>query len=128
MAKVGRPSKMNERTIAKLVEAIEIGATREVAARYAGISVSSFCSWMAKGREAESGEFSELLERIEGAEAKLEIFCLEKIQAHGEKDWRAKAWVLERIHPERWARIEKHKVEQDNTLTIIRKVVTDGAS
>lgn len=46
----GRPTKFVPATIEKLVEAIEVGATLEMAAQYAGIKYNTLSKWRAEAR------------------------------------------------------------------------------
>jgi len=47
---------------------------------------------------------------LEKAEAEAELFLLTNIKAAAtDGKWTAAAWILERRHPERWAKLEKRE-------------------
>ena len=52
---MGRPSKLTPECQARIVQAIEVGATYELAAGYGGISYETFRRWMNAGEKAKSG-------------------------------------------------------------------------
>lgn len=72
--------------------AIELGATYELAAAYAGISGDTLDRW-----RKQKADFAEYLARAEGKAAVKWLAKSEK--AAGEEDWRAAAWKLERRYP-----------------------------
>ena len=101
----GRPTKLNEETIERLVKAIKVGATYDLACKYAGTSYSSFERWMRRGETATSGIERKLYEAIELAEGAAATAWLAKIeQAASDGQWQAAAWKLERRYPEMYGR------------------------
>lgn len=98
---MGRPSKIDPQIVNILVQAIQLGASRRVAAAAAGIHASTLFGWLARGREAESGIFKDFFDQIKRAEASCDLRCLSKIQeAAADGKWQAAAWLLERRNPE----------------------------
>lgn len=77
---------------------LAVGCTRRVAAAYVGCSYSTL--WRAAVRDP---SFAEQLHR---ARAQHEIAFLHSIQSAAKKEqhWRAAAWALEHMYPERYAR------------------------
>jgi len=111
----GQPTKLSPDVHAAIVYAVEQGATYEVAALSAGVHADTFRVWRQQG-EAElaagtSSQFSELAAAVHDARASGEVELARLIRAHARLDWRAAAWLLERRHPERWARRELVDVE-----------------
>lgn len=104
----GAPSKFTPETVQKLVQAIRLGATYELACKSAGISYQTFNEWR-KGRRFPKGttklqksEFCDALERAEGDAA---IQWLAKIEkAANDGAWQAAAWKLERRYPDTYGR------------------------
>ena len=88
--------------IDKLEQAILLGATYELAARYAGISESTFQRWRAKAATAPDGSPLALLrDRLRQAEGRAAIAWLARIeQAANAGDWRAAAYKLSHRYPE----------------------------
>jgi len=108
----GRKEKLNKKTIEALAAAISIGATQEIAARYADIGESTFYAWLVeaeteKRRLAEGGEPSteqrprlllELVEAIEAAKGERAVRWLNVVNDAANVD---PAWafrMLERLH------------------------------
>jgi transposase len=89
----GRKSKYTPQTVAKIVQAIELGATYALAAGYAGITFETLNVW----RKTKSG-FSEALQEAEGKAAITWLAKIEREASNG--DWRAAAWKLERRYPQ----------------------------
>ena len=80
-----------------ICKAMEIGATRNIAAQAAGINVGSLFGWLARGREAKSGLYFEFFKRFKKAEGMCCLRDLSIIQrASLDGDWKASAWRLER--------------------------------
>jgi len=75
---------------------LAVGGDRQTAARYIG------CSADAIRKTAEVDP--EFEERMKRAESDFEIFNLSNIQQAGKKSWHASAWILERVHPERFGK------------------------
>jgi hypothetical protein len=118
-AKTGRPSKLTESRMEKLIEALRAGAYRIDACRAAGIHYNTLLAWEKKGEAQEKGEFSEFLEALRMAEAEAVITNIDVItRAAQDGDWRAAAWFLEHKYPDRWARLEK-RADQDQAVTIV---------
>ncbi len=118
-AKAGRPSKLTESRMEKLIEALRAGAYRIDACRAAGIHYNTLLAWEKKGENESSGEYVEFLDALRRAEAEAVITNVEVItRAAQDGDWRAAAWFLEHKYPDSWARLEK-RVDQNSGLTII---------
>ena len=92
--------------IEKLEQAIQIGATYELAAMYAGISEKTFQRWRDKAATAPDGSPLALLrERLRQAEGRAAISWLARIEkVANEGDWRAAAWKLSKRYPETYDR------------------------
>lgn len=92
--------------IEKLVQAILIGATYELAAQFAGISYKTFQRWRQRAEHAADGTpLAHLRQRLSEAEGRAAIGWLAKIEkVASEGDWKAAAWKLERRYPEAYGR------------------------
>lgn len=100
-----------------IVEAIEIGATHQTAAKYAGVNQGTLSMWLTRGADhlthmAENDlEDPEELEEpyvklwleVNQAEAIGEVELIGTTRAHAGKDWRAGAWMLSRRYEGTWA-------------------------
>lgn len=90
--RAGRPSKYTPERVARLTQAIELGATYELACAYAGITTETLDRWRSV--------HPELKEQISEAEGRATVKWLAKIeQAASEGTWQAAAWKLERRYP-----------------------------
>jgi hypothetical protein len=91
--------------IEKLTRAIQIGATYELAARYAGISKDTFDRWRKAMEAAPAGTpLADLRTRLRRAEAQAALGWLTTINEAAETDWGSAAWLLARRYPEAYGR------------------------
>jgi hypothetical protein len=93
----GRRTKRTADTAKRFCDAIRLGATYDLAARYAGMSDSTFERW----RESDP-DFAEQVRDAEGAAVVGWLAKIEKAANDGE--WTAAAWKLERRYPHEYGR------------------------
>ena len=114
---MARRSKFTPETVQRAVQAIEMGATYELAAGFAGISYETFNTW----RQTKP-EFSEA---IKSAEGRASVKWLAKIeQAASDGTWQAAAWKLERRYPNEYGKTVQDlnaKVDGEVQVTLVRK-------
>lgn len=123
----GRNSKLTPDVQGRIVEALKHGNYQDAAAAYAGISEATFHNWMNRGREESrrlaDGEkpttretpYLEFLEAVEKARSEAEVRNVMYIQrAAQDGTWQAAAWFLERSHPRKWGRKDRHEHVGDN--------------
>lgn len=116
---MARPTKLDEKTIKAITEAIAAGCSREGAAAIARVAPATLYDWLARGKRGEP-VFSEFLESVKKAEGELERECLSVIKAASFKGtWTASAWLLERRWPELWGRLKsvEEPAKQDEDLS-----------
>jgi transposase len=101
---VGRPTKLTAQVQERIVGMIEAGSYAEPAARAAGISASTFYSWMERGELEEDGIFREFRDAIKRAEAETEVRAVKVVASAMPRSWQAAMTFLERKHPDRWGR------------------------
>jgi hypothetical protein len=106
---VGRPSKLSDELLERVVRAIRAGNYPEVAARHAGVHAATYYRWMERGAPARDAPEDEPYRRfraeVERALADAEATEVGLIlKAAGSGSWAAAAWLLERRFPERWGR------------------------
>lgn len=130
-------SKLNEQRQKRIVQAIQLGATYEQAANYAGITYQTLRNWLrraedeikrveqsnrARIREAER-PFIEILEAVKKAEGQAVVGWLAKIErAANGGNWQAAAWKLERRYPEDYGR-QVRDVHREGEVETVVKVV-----
>lgn len=101
---MARPSKLTSEVEARIVEAVELGATWERAADAAGIGASTLREWRQRG-EAGEEPFSAFLAALKRAEGDGVARALRTIrQASESGTWQAAAWLLERRYPADYGR------------------------
>lgn len=93
----GCPTKRTPEARDKILEAIRLGATYELAANYAGMHYDTFNEW-----RKDDPEFSEALREAEGEAA---LKWLKKIESAAVRNWWAAAWKLERRYPGQYGRM-----------------------
>lgn len=98
MAQRGRPCSLDEIKRREILAILAVGGTRQVAAAYVGCSVRTI-----RNTAKRVPEFGEMLSQIEQS---LEVSLLRNLReaAKEPRYWRAAAWALERLRPERYAR------------------------
>ncbi len=74
----GRPTKLDDLTAKRILNAAEAGVSRRAACEAARVHQATLCDWLARGRDGES-PFAEFLERLEAAEAKAERKVVDKL-------------------------------------------------
>ena len=73
------------------------------AARAVGVRPSKLGEWMERGRNEVTGDYRRFVRAVEIAQGKFIEEKLESIDASGSKDWRAHAWLLERLYPQQFS-------------------------
>jgi transposase len=103
---MARPTKLTEATIERLCETIRVGATWELACKYAGINSSTLRHWrIAAGKGKKNQTALALLARLDAAEGQAAIRWLAHIELAAQQgQWQAAAWKLERRYPEQYGR------------------------
>ena len=93
-----RRTKLNEEIAKRIIQAIQMGATYEIAAEHAGICRKTLYSWIEKGKTASQGSrYYTFLHDFRKAEARAALTSLTTIQKEIQNgDWKAAAWFLDR--------------------------------
>lgn len=100
---MARPTKYTPETIKRLTEALAQGLPRRWACAAANISDQTLYDWL-DAEKAGDETFLGLLATVKEAEERSVAAHLLNIKRHSLKSWTASAWLLERIHPEQFAR------------------------
>jgi hypothetical protein len=102
--KVGRrPILLDSRIKRKLLTAIEWGNTYKDACAHAGIGMTTFMTWMAKGRDTDEKMYVKFREQVIRATSQGNVRLVQKINKAADKDWRAAAHILACRDPENWS-------------------------
>lgn len=103
--KPGRPTKFTPESAARVIQAIRLGSTLELAAQYAGVSYNTLLSWIKRGQAESSGAYVEFVQTLKNVEGETALGWLAKIeQAANNGSWQAAAWKLERRYPHMYSR------------------------
>lgn len=108
----GRKSKLTRERVDGLVALLEAGIPRNTACAGVGIDPRTLRIWMTR---AEKGQprFVEFAETVQVAIAKGRVKLLMQIARHGNRDFRAPAWILEHAHSEEFSSKSQLKLELD---------------
>jgi hypothetical protein len=88
----------------QVLEMIGAGIPLKTAAVANGVPARTFFDWLAKGRAEDAAEpYASFAREVDEAMERWAARAVRRIDTHGEKDWRAEAWLLERKRPEEWA-------------------------
>ena len=94
---LGRPTICTPEVIEAVREAMEMGATQTIAQDYAGISSTAWHEWMAKGATGQQ-PYADFAAAVKASKGKGAIRNLGIIKDAAPNDWKAAAWMLERVH------------------------------
>ena len=94
----GRPTKRSKKLVAELLEAISAGAPFTLACQAAGIHHDTFQDW----RRRDPG----FALQVDQAAARGALKRLKKIEEHGEDNFAALSWMLERRYPNEFSKPE----------------------
>jgi hypothetical protein len=98
----GRPEEFGDNKRDTFVALLEVGLSRRMAARNLGIAPSTVTK-----RAARDPHFAA---HIRSAENFRDFELLQRVMRHSERSWRAATWLLERIHPEQFAKGNRGKL------------------
>lgn len=133
----GRPTKLSNEIIDALCECIELGMTYRHSCDCATINYDTFCSWRNKAKtiretippskqtaeEKRLVSFSDSIKKAEAGGIQKNLKCIRKAadgDAENRPQWQAGAWLLERRHPDEFAKLEKidQKTEHSGGVSI----------
>lgn len=108
---MARRTKYSSEVVKRITDAVAIGATYELACKYAGVSYELFRQWRERNLA--------FLEAVQEAEGRAAVGWLAKIEkAANEGTWQAAAWKLERRYPQEYGRtVQDQRVQHSGTIT-----------
>ena len=101
--RVGRKPKLTKEIAGKLVRLLKAGHVISVACSAVGIGERTYHRWMEQGARETVGPYWQFWQRVQRARAQCEAALLNTVHKHTMKDWRAAAWLLERLFPARYS-------------------------
>lgn len=130
---MGRPSKCVPRIRSQICKGLEAGASLAASCRAAGVSDSIVYEWLALAREFQrqqalpesertpvpgyKKEYSDFLDEVTRAQGRRSVFLASTITMAATQDWRAAAWMLERLDPETYAPVVKAEAKVDLSVS-----------
>jgi hypothetical protein len=95
---------------ARFVALLRASNAFETCARAVGVQPSTAKRWYSQGAQSGAVEpFASFRTDCDRAEAEAEARAVALIASAAKDSWQAAAWLLERQHPERWARVSQRK-------------------
>ena len=94
-ANMGRPSKLDDLTAQKVINAVKNGLPRVHAARNAGVDPTTLFRWLRLGRKGDP-DFCQFYQRVAAAESTSVEVLHGYMQEHAKVSHQACAWLLER--------------------------------
>lgn len=111
----GRKPKLNRETETRLLSLLRAGVPKEVACAGVGIDSRTLRIWLTRARAGEV-KYQEFADKLEAAQAEAQSSMLVQIRKHGAKDWKAVAWMLERVFSERYGYKSQVKISVEAEL------------
>lgn len=101
----GRPSEFTQSRVSAILAAVRLGMSFKDAAACAGVSYMTFNRWRERGMAPNAPEeYCDFCRRLDVARAEVQNDCLKQINKAAIEDWKAAAWLLERLNPEDWGK------------------------
>src|SRR5262245_55491119 len=101
----GRPTLMTRDVVEAILLALQAGAFRSTAARWAGIEPHRLAEWIKLGTTTEQEPYASFVRAVAKMEATAELRATRALATHD--DWRALVAFLERRHANRWGRAQQ---------------------
>ena len=99
MTRRGRKPLLNDARKKRILDALELGATYEIAAEAGGISRHTLLRYLKRGQEEKNGQFATFYNEFKQSEAKSALDCLQTIKIESRNgNWKCAQWLLERRH------------------------------
>lgn len=127
---MGRDTKLTPELIAKAYELIKAPNYAKTVYQALGISHTSYYAWIKKGEEWKDGDdplYLAFVESIKKGEAEGEQELLGIVKTAAKRNWTAAAWMLERMHPEKYGKRIEVAGSEDKPLLIKWKMIEPGA-
>ena len=95
------------------------GVTQECAAWSCGVDDATIWKWKRRGQIEESGKYRDFWQAYQKAEGDCEVLALSVInKAAKDGDWRAMAWRLERLRPDKYGQKINITYEERQKLAV----------
>lgn len=117
----GQPSKLTPELQKEIVTLLTGGNFVETVCDYVGIHRDTFYEWMRRGErgwqiDLEPVDYVQFSDAVKKAMSQVEITTVATLRS-GPLNWQAKAWWLERRHPDKWG--NRQKVEHSGKIILV---------
>ena len=108
-------SKLTEELCENICKDIREGGTLKYSAMHNGITPRTLHNWMSRGENAktENGLYFHFFHQVKKAQEDGKVRLIGKIEKHGERNWQALAWLLERMYPDEFGRTQRVDMRAD---------------
>jgi transposase-like protein len=131
MSRPGRPSKLTDQTVDKLLKAVREGQTYSTACSYAGICYQTLRNWIkTASNDVERGELTEyvaFLDMLSRAESEAERKAVRAWSSHFNSDYRAARDFLAARNPEQWGRRDRVDINARLAVGVVMLPPIDGS-
>jgi hypothetical protein len=119
----GRPTRLTPQTESRILQAVRCGASFKSACVAAGIGLRTFYRWKAEGESEDARPLHrQFWQRLTQAVEEGHVARVATITKASREDWRAAAWLEERLNPQRFSL--RHKVEHSGELTVAQIIAS----
>lgn len=138
MSGKGRRTKCTPERVERICKALRAGNYIDTAAKFAGITATSYHNWAARARKEmerrDAGEepdpsedrYVYFLEETTRARAAAEVEAVAQIRQAAREDWRAAAWYLEHGHSATWGKRQVDVTSNGQTVFTVSLGAPDG--
>ncbi len=125
---MARPSKLTPEIQRQICDFLLAGNFAQTVCDFVGIHVDTYHEWLNRGERGWKvdidGGYVEFSEAVKKAISQVEVLTVNDLRK-GPQNWQAKAWWLERRHPDKWGNRQKvvHSGPNDGPIEV---VVTKG--
>lgn len=118
---MARPTKLTTELQKQICTLLSGGNFVETVCDLVGISKDTFYEWVKRGdrgwKQDVDGGYVEFSDAVKKAIAMVEVSSINDLRKGG-NGWQAKAWWLERRHPDKWGNRGKSTVEHGGNLIV----------
>lgn len=119
-SRVGRPSKLTPATRQRILDLLKLAHSQDDAAILAGIGTRTMTRWLARGRQATSGEYYEFWRDVELAASEGKSLLIKRVIAHTPRKPELALKVLARRWPKEWGPKASLEIEQKETPDVAK--------
>ncbi len=101
---MSRPTLLTKPLLKRICRILAEGNSIETSSAASGVSGRTFHNWMERGERDGKGIYFQFFQGVTRARAEAKISLTSKIVKAAPRDWKAAAWLLERMFPQEYGR------------------------